>query len=92
MVPEGSASCYIGKYRLTLSWGCLIRTRSRNDMLFASPFSSGLWKVGLESGEVMGFVREYLVKTQAGDCGLRGGYSVSGKQVWVDTQILVVDP
>lgn len=57
MVPEGSASCYIGKCRLTLSWGCLIRTRSRNDMLFASPFSSGLWKVGLESGEAMGFVR-----------------------------------
>ena len=50
-----------------------------------------MWKVGLESGEVMGFVREYLVKTQAGDCGLRGGYSVSGKQVWVDTQILVVN-
>lgn len=60
-------------------------------MLFASPFSSGLWKVGLESGEAMGFVREYLVKTQAGDCGPRGGYSVSGKQVWEDTQSLVAD-
>ena len=74
MVPEGPVFCYIGKSKLTLSRGCLIRTRSRNDLLFASPFSSGLWKVGLESGEVMGFVREYLVKTKAGDCGLRGSY------------------
>lgn len=84
MVPEGSVFCYIGKSKLTLSRGCLIRTRSRNDMLFASPFSSGLWKVGLESGEVMGFVREYLWPE-------RELLSQTGKQVWVDTQILMMD-
>ena len=37
----------------------------------------------LESGEVMGFVREYLVKTKTGDCDLRGSYSVSDREAGV---------
>ena len=41
---------------------------------------------------MMGFVREYLVKTKTGDCDLRGSYSVSDREAGVgDTQILMVD-